>query len=57
MQTLRNRPSKPHILHRKTVVEFFFATLFTLVPLFIGIVLVVVTGGLVVSMFRNLSEW
>lgn len=34
-----------------------FTALFTLVPIFIGTVFVLVIGSMIVGIFRNLSEW
>ena len=37
--------------------EFILTALFTLVPLFIGIIFVVVIGSIIIGIFRNLAEW
>jgi hypothetical protein len=37
--------------------EFVLSALFTLVPLFIGLVFVVVIGSILVGIVRNLQEW
>ena len=57
VHTRRCRNWESYALERETVMESIFKAMFILVPLFIGIIFVVVIGSIIVGIFRNLAEW
>ena len=57
VHTRRCRNWESYALERETVMESIFNAMFILVPLFIGIIFLVVIGSIIVAIVRGIAEW